>query len=43
MLHINNACIAFGAEVLFSGFNLNLEQEKPLVSWGSPVAEKLHC
>ena len=26
MLHINNACIAFGAEVLFSGFNLNLEQ-----------------
>ena len=40
MLHINNACIAFGAEVLFSGFNLNLEQ---LVSWGSPVAEKLHC
>ena len=26
MLHINNACIAFGTEVLFSGFNLNLEQ-----------------
>ena len=26
MLHINNACIAFGAEVLFSGFNLILEQ-----------------
>ena len=26
MLHINNACIAFGAEVLFSGFKLNLEQ-----------------
>ena len=26
MLHINNACIAFETEVLFSGFNLNLEQ-----------------
>lgn len=24
MLHINNACIAFGTEVLFSGLNLNL-------------------
>lgn len=26
MLHINNACIAFGSEVLFSGLNLNLEK-----------------
>ena len=26
MLHINNACIAFGAEVLFSGFNMKLER-----------------
>ena len=26
MLHINNACIAFGTEVLFSGLNLNLER-----------------
>lgn len=26
MLHINNACIAFGTEVLFSGFNLKLEK-----------------
>ena len=26
MLHINNACIAFGTEVLFSGFNLKLER-----------------
>ena len=25
MLHINNACIAFGTEVLFSGLNLSLE------------------
>ena len=28
MLHINNACIAFAAEVLFSGLNLNLERGK---------------
>jgi putative ABC transport system ATP-binding protein len=28
MLHINNACIAFGTEVLFSGLNLNLERGK---------------
>ena len=26
MLHINNACIAFGTEVLFSGFNMKLEK-----------------
>ena len=26
MLHINNACIAFGTEVLFSGFELKLEK-----------------
>ena len=26
MLHINNACIAFGTEVLFSGLKLNLER-----------------
>ena len=26
MLHINNACIAFGAEMLFSGFNMKLEK-----------------
>ena len=26
MLHINNACIAFGTEVLFSGLNLNMER-----------------
>lgn len=26
MLYINNACIAFGTEVLFSGLNLNLER-----------------
>ena len=26
MLHINNACIAFGAEVLFSCFNMKLER-----------------
>lgn len=26
MLHINNACIAFGTEILFSGLNLNLER-----------------
>ena len=26
MLHINNACIAFGTEVLFSGFNMKLER-----------------
>lgn len=26
MLHINNACIAFGIEILFSGFNLKLER-----------------
>lgn len=26
MLHINNACIAFGTEVLFSRLNLNLER-----------------
>lgn len=26
MLHINNACITFGTEVLFSGFNLKLER-----------------
>ena len=26
--HINNACIAFGTEVLFSGLNLNLERGK---------------
>lgn len=26
MLHINNACIAFGTDVLFSGLNLNLEK-----------------
>ena len=25
MLHINNACIAFGTEVLFSGFEMKLE------------------
>ena len=28
MLHINNACIAFGTEVLFSGLNLNMERGK---------------
>ena len=28
MLHINNDCIAFGTEVLFSGLNLNLERGK---------------
>ena len=28
MLHINNACITFGTEVLFSGLNLNLERGK---------------
>ena len=28
MLHINNACIAFGTEVLCSGLNLNLERGK---------------
>ena len=28
MLHINNACIAFGTEVLFSGVNLSLERGK---------------
>lgn len=26
MLHIHNACIAFGKEILFSGFNLKLER-----------------
>ena len=26
MLHINNACIAFGTEVLFSGFEVKLEK-----------------
>lgn len=26
MLHIHNACIAFGTEVLFSGFNMQLNQ-----------------
>ena len=26
MLHINNACIAFSAEVLFSGFNMKQER-----------------
>ena len=26
MLHINNACIAFGKEVLFSGFEMKLEK-----------------
>lgn len=26
MLHINNACIAFGIEVLFSGFEMKLEK-----------------
>ena len=26
MLHINNTCITFGTEVLFSGFNLKLER-----------------
>ena len=26
MLHINNACIAFGTEVLFSGFSMKLER-----------------
>ena len=26
MLHINNACIAFGTEVLFSGFEIKLEK-----------------
>lgn len=26
MLHINNACIAFGSEVLFSGFNMQLNK-----------------
>lgn len=26
MLHINNACIAFGTEVLFSGFEMKLEE-----------------
>ena len=26
MLHINNACIAFGTEVLFSGFEMKLER-----------------
>lgn len=28
MLHINNACITFGTEVLFSRFNMKLEQGK---------------
>ena len=28
MLHINNACIAFGTEVLFSGFEMKLEKGK---------------
>ena len=34
MLHINNACIAFGTEVLFSGVNLNLERGKTACSVG---------
>ena len=28
MLHINNACIAFGTEVLFSGFEMKLEKRE---------------
>ena len=28
MLHINNACVAFGSEILFSRFNLHLEKGK---------------
>lgn len=28
MLYVNNACIAFGTEVLFSGFNMHLEKGK---------------
>lgn len=28
MLYINNACIAFGTEILFSGFNMHLEKGK---------------
>lgn len=30
MLHIENICIAFGTEVLVSGFNMKLKGEKPL-------------
>ena len=30
MLHINNACIAFGTEVLFSGFEMKLEKGEPV-------------
>lgn len=35
MLYINNACIAFGTEVLFSGFSMRLEQGKTACIVGS--------
>ena len=34
MLHINNACIAFGTEVLFSGFEMKLEKGETACSVG---------
>lgn len=43
MLHINNACIAFGTEVLFSGFSMKLEREKRLALSVNPVVERLRC
>ena len=40
MLHINNACIAFGTEVLFSGFNMKLERGETACIVGQSGCEK---
>ena len=41
MLHINNACIAFATEVLFSGFSMKLERgETACIVWSNPGCGK---
>lgn len=41
MLQIDNACIAFGDEELFSGFACSYIKVKPLVSQANRGEEKL--
>ena len=41
MLHIENICIAFGTEVLVSGFNMKLERGETACIVGQSV-DRLH-
>ncbi len=43
MLQIENASIAYGNDILFSGFNLQLERGEIAVSPALRDAESRHC